>query len=286
MNAEFVPALLHPAYASPPRPPPSCRRRRGRRGGRRSRRRGARASARGGRRAAPQRLSFLRWIVTQATKVFFADESGKWIGRFSYLGGRPKKSRAASRGGSACVPAGPCWTRRRAGRGGGVGEAVAAVSVSRGRRGRGAGGSAGRGRRSTGRGCPQPFTAAEAAEGDAEGEAQVVGGGLGVELFDGRGAACPRGGRRRIGPNLGRSARERGPGGELDRKFAVGFVDSRRTASTTSKIDVASSISKTGSRSMSPICEVNGWVQRAQRLARREPSSSAQMRQRRSVRKD
>ena len=67
---------------------------------------------------------------------------------------------------------------------------------------------------------------AEAAEGDAEGEAQVVGGGLGVQLLDVLGEWSALGAvDGGLGPLLGVA-----PGGgagpaELDGGFAVRFVD-------------------------------------------------------------
>ena len=67
---------------------------------------------------------------------------------------------------------------------------------------------------------------AEAAEGDAEGEAQVVGGGLGVELLDvlgeRRALGAVDGG---LGPVLGVAPGRRAGAPELDGGFAVRFVD-------------------------------------------------------------
>ena len=69
---------------------------------------------------------------------------------------------------------------------------------------------------------------AEAAEGDAKGEAQVVGGGFGVQLLgvlgERRALGTVDGG---LGPVLGVAPRGGAGAAELDGGFTVGFVDGK-----------------------------------------------------------
>ena len=75
--------------------------------------------------------SFQRWIVTQATKVFFSDESGQWMGRLSYiLWTSLKKSSAqpVAEVARSCRSPGRTPPKRRAAARPPVAEAVAAVA--------------------------------------------------------------------------------------------------------------------------------------------------------------
>ena len=174
-------------------------------------------------------------MVTQATNVLFAEESGQWMGRLSYMllwtslkkssasQSRRRAPRADRRG--VLRPRGVQRPGRR------VTQAVAAVlGIQRRveeedavrecvRQVRG-----GRVEDALGRGACR----AEPAEGDAQGEAQVVGGGFGVKFLDVLGERSAFGAvDGGLSPVLGVTPRGGAGAAELDGGFAVRFVNAK-----------------------------------------------------------
>ena len=215
---------------------------------------GARWSASSTRRV----CSSQRWMFTQATKVFFARRERPVDGPvlvhalvdvLEEVQGQPVAQA------SLLVPiAGPCSARRRAaarprgGRGRRGGPRRRAWCQGRGCRA----GARARGRRWPGRGCPRPR--AEAAESDAEGEAQVVGGGLGVVAARRtRGAARPRTIDGGLGPVLGVAPGGGAGAAELDGGFTVRFVDIEGARAAGDSSDAGRLSRKTGMRRASPV---------------------------------
>ena len=225
--------------------------------------------------------SFIRWTFTQATKVLPAEESGQWMGRFSYmpLWTSLKKSRASQSRRLRLVPiAGPCWAQAVC--------SGAAAGWPRPSRRSSASSVVSRKRMPCGSACERSAVAGledtlcgaasrpEAAESDAKGGAQVVGGGLGVELFDVIGErralrAVDGGAGGVLGVAPGRGAGT----AELDGGLTVGFVDSKGLFDDAEDRCCVFDFEDRKSLNVGNL-EVDAWVQRAQRWSAPQPSSS------------
>ncbi len=216
-----------------------------------------------------------RWMLIQATKVRRSEDRGQWMGRFSYMPrwtslknlsrsqvrrsdfgstAAPCSAQAACRGSAAGWPR-PSWRSLASrvpskeqdacgeggwGRGGCGVEGALAVARSTGA--------------VSGGWVENSLTLrAEAAEGHPQGEAQVIGGGLGVVFWlvgrQGGALGAVDGG---LCPGLGVAPRGGAGAFEFDGGLAVGFVNVQKLASITAVTSEQPTEKTIGSRLMSP----------------------------------